>query len=152
MSADAGAPVPDLQAICDGSQLHRALRVRVARAPAGVSVRAELDARWANDDRGTTVHGGAVATLLDTTLTFALLAATGDDWATADLRVDYLRPVPVGPVELSGEVLRAGRMLGRARATLVGADGRPHAIAIGSCARLGPLAVDPPTPDAEEPA
>lgn len=143
MSPEPPRPPLDLQAICDRSGLHRALHLTVDRAGQGVRLTARLDLSWANDDTGRVVHGGAIAALLDSALTFALLAAGGDDWTTADLRVDYLRPVAVGRVELAAEVLRAGRTLGRARATLLGGDGRPSAVAIGSCVRLGPLSGGP---------
>ena len=41
---------------------------------------------------GTPLHGGALATALDTAATFAVISSVGKDAATVDLRVDYLRP------------------------------------------------------------
>jgi len=70
------------------------------------------------DNGGGVVHGGAIATLLDTALTFALIAPEDRDWSTVDLRVDYLRPLTIGPVAVTGWVIHAGRRTGHAEGEL----------------------------------
>jgi uncharacterized protein (TIGR00369 family) len=77
-------------------------------------------------------HGGVAATLLDTALTFALIAATDRDWTTVDLRVDYLRPVPIAGVRVTGEVMHAGRRIGRAQGELLDHEGSGCARAVGT--------------------
>lgn len=77
-------------------------------------------------------HGGALATLLDTALTFALIAAADRDWATVDLRVDYLRPVAIDEVSVRARVVHAGRRTGRAEGEVVDASGATCARAVGT--------------------
>lgn len=84
------------------------------------------------------VHGGVLATLLDTALVLA--AVTGaekvDTYSTVELSVHYLRPVPPGPVELTtvAGLLKAGRRLSFAQARVEGADGTVFATATGTVA------------------
>jgi uncharacterized protein (TIGR00369 family) len=78
------------------------------------------------------VHGGAIATALDTAACFAVIAATGLDCATIDLRVDYLRPALDDEFRLEGRPLRVGRRFGRADATVATLDGGVVATARGT--------------------
>lgn len=133
----AKGPLPSerLQALLEETPLHRALGLRVAAVSED---RLVLEARpteeHAVDDNQ--LHGGVVATILDTAATFALIGATGADWGTVDLRVDYLRPAPVAPLDAAGQVLHAGKRLGRARAELVDrGTGRTVASAVGTFVR-----------------
>jgi uncharacterized protein (TIGR00369 family) len=85
------------------------------------------------------LHGGVVATLLDTAATFALIRATGVDWGTVDLRVDFVRPAPVGALLVGATVVHAGRRLGRANADLTDpSTDRLLASAAGTFARTVP--------------
>lgn len=100
--------------------MHRALRLRAVRAgDDGLVLAARAGDEHLGADGQPFLHGGVVATLLDTAATFALIAASGVDWSTVDLRLDYLRPVPAGELETRSHVVHAGRRLGRARAELV---------------------------------
>lgn len=129
----------DLQALCDQVQLHRALGIVISRAEGGVICRATVGGDFVVDaDRGT-IHGGIIATLLDTAVSFALIAGSGHDWVTVDLRVDYLRPVIAGTVTAEAEVLRAGRRIGSARARLYDAEGHECAVGIGTFAAAGAI-------------
>lgn len=82
------------------------------------------------------VQGGAVALLAEAALSGAILtklpAATA--LAPVDLKVNYLRPLPAdGLTTLArGRVLHAGRRIAVASAEVIGADGRPVAVATGS--------------------
>jgi uncharacterized protein (TIGR00369 family) len=125
---------PDLQALCDQSPLHRALGVRMQRSEAGVTINVEIDAAWSTGGEQPVAHGGIIATLLDSAATFALIAHSGHDWVTVDLRVDYLRPTQLGPLTIEGEVTHAGKRLGRARASLTDSTGRVCAVAVGTFA------------------
>jgi uncharacterized protein (TIGR00369 family) len=130
----------DLQRLLDDAPVHRALRLQVVSCDADrLVLRAEASAEHAGTDGGEFLHGGVVATVLDTAATFALIAATGDDWSTVDLRLDYLRPAPAGALEARAAVVQAGRRLGRATAELIPAgSGRVLACAAGTFARAEP--------------
>jgi uncharacterized protein (TIGR00369 family) len=130
----------ELQRLVDASPVHRALRVRVTGAEqAAVRLQAETGAEHAGEDGGPFLHGGVVATLLDTAATFALIQATGTDWGTVDLRVDFVRPAPAGPLLATATAVHAGRRLGRATAELTEpSSGRLLASAAGTFARITP--------------
>jgi uncharacterized protein (TIGR00369 family) len=57
------------------------------------------------------LHGGAVASLIDTASAFAVLTLLGpaEQTVTVDLTLHFLRPVTEGSVEARARVLRAGR-------------------------------------------
>lgn len=81
----------------------------VARGAAAVSVesRAELE-RFSG-----IMHGGAIASVVDTASAFAVLSLLepGEQTVTVDLTLQYLRPVSGGRLKARGRVLRAGRRL-----------------------------------------
>lgn len=77
-------------------------------------------------------HGGALATLLDTALAFALIVRDDRDWSTVDLRVDYLRPVGIAEVSVRARVLQAGRRTGRAEGEVLDGSGTVCARAVGT--------------------
>jgi uncharacterized protein (TIGR00369 family) len=135
-------PAPDLQFICDQSPIHRELGLRAESTSTGVIVRGDFTSASANGPDGLVVHGGLIAVLLDAAATFALIADTGCDWTTVDLRVDYLLPLAVGRAEATGEPVSVGGTLSRARAVLVGSDGRTAALAIATF-RRGPQLAGP---------
>jgi uncharacterized protein (TIGR00369 family) len=112
--------------------LHRDLGVELEMTSGGVTLRGEVGQRFARMDGMDTLHGGAVAALLDSGTTLAAVAHTKQRWATADLRIDYLRPVPLGPIEVSAKVLHAGTRISRAQAELHDKSGRLCAVAIAT--------------------
>lgn len=59
------------------------------------------------------LHGGAMASLLDTASAFAVMTLLTPDQTTAtvDLTIHYLRPVREGQLTAQARVLRAGRRL-----------------------------------------
>jgi acyl-CoA thioesterase len=59
------------------------------------------------------LHGGATASLIDTAMAFAVIAAIGTEEkaTTVDLIVQYLRPVTEGKVFCTAKVTRAGKRL-----------------------------------------
>jgi uncharacterized protein (TIGR00369 family) len=85
-----------------------------------------------------TMHGGGVATLLDSATTLAVVAETQRRWATVDLRVDYLRPTRLGAVEVIGVVVHAGSSVARARAELRDSTGRPTAVGLATLVAESP--------------
>jgi uncharacterized protein (TIGR00369 family) len=127
-----GMDEADLKALCAESPVHRWLALDIEKAPRGVALHTQLDDRLAQAETGQTAHGGIVATLLDTAATFALIAESGHDWTTVDLRIDYLRPTPLHRVTVVGEVVRLGRRIGRASSSLTDQNGKLCAVAIGT--------------------
>jgi uncharacterized protein (TIGR00369 family) len=69
------------------------------------------------------VHGGVIATLLDTALGCAVhtCLAPGERYATTELSVNFIRPLDVetGRVLCTGEVLHIGRTIATAQGHLV---------------------------------
>ena len=84
-----------------------------------------------------TVHGGWVATLLDSALGCAIhtLMPAGRGYTTAELGVNYVKGLTpkVQRVRAEGKVIHCGRQLATAEARLVGPDGTLYAHATTTC-------------------
>ncbi len=74
---------------------------------------ATLDAVERHLNPAGTVHGGVLATLVDTAMGAAVRSSTGDDDvpATSQLTLAYLRPGRLGPIEVSAHVGKQGEHL-----------------------------------------
>ncbi|SRR5258706_1668425 len=59
------------------------------------------------------VHGGAIASLIDTAAAFAVITQLNLDErvSTTDLTIHYLRPVSAGRLTATARILRGGRRL-----------------------------------------
>jgi len=84
-----------------------------------------------------TVHGGWIATLLDSALGCAVhtLMPVGRAYTTAELHVNLVRAITpkVPRVRAIGEVMHCGRQLATATAKLVGPDGTLYAHGSTTC-------------------
>jgi uncharacterized protein (TIGR00369 family) len=83
------------------------------------------------------VHGGFAATVLDSATGCAVHTTLppGRSYATVDLSVQMIRPVPVGvPLEAIGKVLNVSTRVGFAEGWLQDADGKRYAHATATCA------------------
>lgn len=100
-----------------------------------VSFACEADARFANPMG--TVHGGIIATLLDSALGCAVhsVLPAGSRYTTLSLELKYLRPVALDAGELlaTATVVHAGRRQSTAEARLTDLDGRLLATATTTC-------------------
>lgn len=100
-----------------------------------VAFACEAEPRFANPMG--TVHGGIIATLLDSALGCAVLSVLPPDTAytTLGLEVKYLRSVPLDAGELvaTGTVVHAGRRQATAEGRLTDRDGRLLATATTTC-------------------
>ncbi|MGW3230001.1 PaaI family thioesterase [Kitasatospora sp. NPDC001095] len=90
-----------------------------------------------------TVHGGYLATLLDSALGCAVMSRlpAGVGYTTTQLNVHMLRPLfaDSGPLRCEGVVLHLGRTMATAEARVVGAEnGKLYAHATTTCAILTP--------------
>jgi uncharacterized protein (TIGR00369 family) len=90
-----------------------------------------------------TVHGGVLATVLDSVMGSAVLSTlqAGEGYTTVDIHVTFVRPVTAasGRMRCEGEVVHAGGRLASAQARLVDEQGRLCAHAVSTCMirRLG---------------
>jgi acyl-CoA thioesterase len=77
------------------------------KATLGLTIRREL-----TQNHGV-VHGGAIASLIDTATAFAIISllAPREKVTTVDLTISYLRPLTTGRTTAVAKVLRAGRRL-----------------------------------------
>ena len=84
-----------------------------------------------------TVHGGWIATLLDSCVACAVHAGlpAGKAYTTAELKINYVRPV-TAKVELlraEGKVIHVGTRMATADGRLTGPDGKLYAHASTTC-------------------
>jgi uncharacterized protein (TIGR00369 family) len=78
------------------------------------------------------VHGGAIASLIDTATAFAIISLLppNEQATTADLTISYLRPLKNGRAHSTARVVRAGRRLIVVSAELVDDAGKLIATAL----------------------
>lgn len=81
---------------------------------------------------GGILHGGALASLVDTASAFAALSLleAGAHTVTVDLTLHFLRPVSAGRVEARARVLRAGRRVVTVAVEAANAEGKLVATAL----------------------
>ncbi len=84
------------------------------------------------------VHGGAIASLLDTATAFAILTLLEPDErvTTVDLTISYLRPAVEGTLQATARVLRQGRRLFTVSAELVDSGGTLLTTALSTYIKL----------------
>jgi acyl-CoA thioesterase len=84
------------------------------------------------------VHGGAIASLIDTATAFAIISVLshGEKVTTVDLTISYLRPVTEGRVTATAKVLRAGRRLFAVSAEVFDEDGKLATTALSTYIKL----------------
>ena len=83
------------------------------------------------------VHGGWIATLLDSCVGCAVHStlAGGKAYTTAELKINYVRPVTtrVGLLRAEGRTIHVGSRMATADGRLVGPDGKLYAHASTTC-------------------
>jgi uncharacterized protein (TIGR00369 family) len=84
------------------------------------------------------MHGGALASLMDSASAFAALTVLGADvhTVTVDLTLHFLRPVTEGLVEAHARVLRAGRRIITVSIEAVNLEGKTVATALTTYLRI----------------
>ncbi len=77
------------------------------------AVKMHMDAREDLRQVSDVLHGGSIASLVDTAAAFAVITMLEPDQraTTSDLTIHYLRPVSSGSVAAEARVLRSGRRL-----------------------------------------
>jgi uncharacterized protein (TIGR00369 family) len=101
-------------------------------ATLGLPVRKEL-----TQNHGV-IHGGAIASLIDTAMAFAIISllAPQEKVTTVDLTISYLRPVIAGRMIAVAKVVRSGRRLFVVSADLFSADGKLASTALSTYIKL----------------
>lgn len=86
------------------------------------------------------VHGGAIASLIDSAMAFAIIPLLSEDerTTTVDLTIHYLRPLTEGVAKSSARVVRAGRRIIVVAAEVLDHQERLAATAVSTYARLTP--------------
>jgi len=84
------------------------------------------------------VHGGAIASLIDTATAFAIipLLKEGETASTIELSISYLRPLIAGKVTCSALVRREGKRLIALSADVLDSDGNLAATSLSTYMRL----------------
>jgi uncharacterized protein (TIGR00369 family) len=87
---------------------------------------------------GRIAHGGAVATLIDSAMAFAILPllAENERSITVDLTIHYLRPVSEGVARASARVVRAGKRVITVSAELFDGNEKLAATALSTYLRV----------------
>lgn len=86
------------------------------------------------------VHGGAIASLIDTSMAFAIIPLLGENEqaSTVDLTIHYLRALTGGVARSSARVVRGGRRVIVVSAELFDENGKLAATGISTYLRLTP--------------
>lgn len=86
----------------------------------------------AADHAGTYLHGGTLATCVDTAGWYAVVNGRDGDWVAVDLRTDFLRVADPGSIlRVTATCIRAGRRLAVADVTIAPWDEPSRRIALG---------------------
>jgi uncharacterized protein (TIGR00369 family) len=87
---------------------------------------------------GGIAHGGAVATLIDSAMAFAIVQTLDENehTVTVDLTIHYLRPLSEGSARASARIVRAGRRVITVSAELFDHQEKLAATAISTYLRL----------------
>jgi acyl-CoA thioesterase len=87
---------------------------------------------------GGIAHGGAVATLIDSAMAFAIIQLLGENehTVTVDITIHYLRPLSAGTARASARVVRAGKRVITVSAELFDHNDKLSATAISTYLRL----------------
>ena len=107
-------------------------KVGKGSATLGLSIRYELT------QINGVVHGGAIASLIDTATAFAIipLLAPKERVTTVDLTISYLRPLTAGRITAVTKVVRGGRRLFVVSAEVYDADKNLAATALSTYIKI----------------
>ena len=84
-----------------------------------------------------TVHGGIASTLLDTTMTAAVLStlSKGFSCSTLEIKVNFIRPIIIktGKVTCEAGIIHLGSRIATAKGKIMDSQGKLHAHGISTC-------------------
>ena len=113
------------------------LGIEVDSVEAGVAV-LSMKMRHDLERNGGIAHGGAIATLIDSAMAFAIvpILAENERSITVDLTIHYVRPLGEGSARATARVVRAGRRVITVSAELVDSQEKLVATALSTYLRL----------------
>jgi uncharacterized protein (TIGR00369 family) len=132
-----------LFALIDGAPFVRHIGMRITDLTWGSATFEMAPAEFRLQPFGV-VHGGNIATLIDSATFWACyLSMDSDDdgLASVDLKLNYLAPVRLEALRCTGTLIKAGKMLSYAEAEVRGGDGRIVAHGTSTLMRLPGLGV-----------
>ena len=114
----------DIQFALEAAPFHRWLGIKAISADED-ALRLEMPWRdeVVSNPRVQSAHGGILASLIDLTGFYALLASGNAPAATADLRVDYHKAATPSTLSVTGKVIRLGSTISVAEATIRNSGG-----------------------------
>jgi uncharacterized protein (TIGR00369 family) len=84
-----------------------------------------------------TVHGGVIATLLDSAMSCAVHTQLppGTGYTTIEMKVNFIRPIlhDTGPLRCIGKVVHGGRRIATSEGKLIDAEGKLYAHGTTTC-------------------
>lgn len=125
-------PIDEARSLLASCELHSLLGLTLETWERGFVSFVFTPPGLARDPATNGVHGGALATALDTVAGFAVISVVGADITTVDLRTDFVRPAVDADFRVNGRELRVGRRFGWADADVTTLDGRVVAAARGT--------------------
>jgi uncharacterized protein (TIGR00369 family) len=119
----------------------RLLGIKIAEVAPGTAT-LTLKIRKELKQNNGVVHGGAVASLIDSATAIAILPLLSrkEKVTTVDLTISYLRPATEGQLSATAEIVRAGRRLFVVSAKVTDATGRLIATALSTYIKISPPA------------
>lgn len=123
----------------DAVPFAKLLGIRLETVGAGHAV-LSLPVRDHHKQNHRVVHGGAIASLIDSSMAFAIipLLAENERTTTVDLTIHYLRPLTEGIAKSTARVVRAGRRVIVVSAEVLDHNERLVATAVSTYLRLTP--------------
>jgi uncharacterized protein (TIGR00369 family) len=132
-----------LFALIDGAPFVRHMAMRITDLAWGRAT-FEMEAAPFRLQPFSVIHGGNVATLIDSAAFWACFLALGSDedgLASVDLKLNYLAPARLEPLHCTGRLIKAGKTLSYADAEVRTGDGRLIAHGASTLMRLPGLGV-----------
>ncbi len=124
MSSEIKLDKGQLEARLLAAPIHRWLGLRVLEVSEdGITVAAAWREEFVANVAAGSAHGGILAALIDTVADYALASRLGRPFPTVDLRVDYHRPATQGDLICKGKVIKLGRQVSTAEASVHDAEG-----------------------------
>lgn len=128
MTTETGAPaitVAELQARIDRIPFNKWLGLTLVEfTPNGV----RLTTRWRDEMTGVpelpAIHGGILASLIDSGGSYAIARGLGRAVPTVDLRIDYHAAAAPGDLTILGELIHLGRTVSTAETKIHSASGK----------------------------
>ncbi len=126
-----------LRAAAKAVPFFRLLAIEVVEVTSG-NATLSLEVRKELTQNHGVVHGGAIASLIDSAMAFAIipLLAPKERVTTVDLTISYLRPLTKGRATATAKVVKSGRRLFVVTADVLDNDGRLAATALSTYIKL----------------